>query len=136
MHEWALAEGVLETARGVAEREHFTSITTIVVRIGELQQIKESTFRKSIDAVLPTMPDALQQAKIELEIEPVRFRCRVCGREYDKQEAAGELGPDEWEAIHFVPELAKSYLGCPSCGSPDFEVTQGRGVQIDSIEGE
>lgn len=136
MHEWALAEGVLETARDVAEREGFSKVTEIVVRIGELQQIRESTFRSSVAAVLPAMPEAIQGAALVIEIEPVAFRCRVCEHEYAKAEAAGELGADEWEAIHFVPELAKSYLRCPNCGSPDFVVTRGRGVQIDRIEGE
>jgi hydrogenase nickel incorporation protein HypA/HybF len=73
---------------------------------------------------------------VQLEIEPVEFRCRVCAHEYRKADAAGDLSADDWEAIHFVPELAKSYLRCPKCKSPDFEVTAGRGVQIDSIEGE
>ena len=40
MHEWALAEGVIQTASGVAEEQGLEKITEIVVRIGELQQIE------------------------------------------------------------------------------------------------
>jgi hydrogenase nickel incorporation protein HypA/HybF len=39
------------------------------------------------------------------------------------------------EAIHFVPEMAHVYIKCPSCGSPDFEVVEGRGVWLQSIKG-
>ena len=40
------------------------------------------------------------------------------------------------EAVHFVPELARAFMGCPGCGSADFDVTAGRGVSVASIEGE
>ena len=42
---------------------------------------------------------------------------------------------DVREAIHFVPEIAHTYIKCPKCGSPDFEVVQGRGVWLESIKG-
>ncbi|MDR0318462.1 MAG: hydrogenase maturation nickel metallochaperone HypA, partial [Nitrososphaerota archaeon] len=39
------------------------------------------------------------------------------------------------EAIHFVPEAAHTFIKCPKCGSPDFEITSGRGIWLDSIQG-
>ena len=38
------------------------------------------------------------------------------------------------EAIHFLPEAAHAFVRCPSCGSPDFAVSKGRGVSIKSID--
>jgi hydrogenase nickel incorporation protein HypA/HybF len=39
------------------------------------------------------------------------------------------------ESIHFIPEVAHSYLKCPKCGSSDFEFMKGRGVWLASIKG-
>jgi len=46
-----------------------------------------------------------------------------------------ELNEDASEAIHFIPEIAHTYIKCPKCRSPDFEVLQGRGVWLESIKG-
>lgn len=37
------------------------------------------------------------------------------------------------EAIHFLPEVAHTFISCPNCGSPDFRVTAGRDVSVVSI---
>ena len=47
-----------------------------------------------------------------------------------------KLNEDESEAIHFIPEVFLVHTRCPKCGSPDFEITTGRGVSIASIKGE
>jgi Zn finger protein HypA/HybF involved in hydrogenase expression len=31
--------------------------------------------------------------------------------------------------------MAHVYIKCPACGSPDFEVTQGRGVWLATMRG-
>jgi hydrogenase nickel incorporation protein HypA/HybF len=46
-----------------------------------------------------------------------------------------EHGEETSEAVHFVPEMAHVYLKCPKCGSPDFEIAEGRGVWLASIKG-
>ena len=71
--------------------------------------------------------------KIETETEEAIFRCRVWGKAWDFGET--ELSEDEYEAVHFAPEVAHAYIRCPSCKSPDFEVIQGRGVLIQTIKG-
>ena len=44
------------------------------------------------------------------------------------------IDEDTKEAIHFLPEVAHSFISCPSCGSADFRVDRGRGLTISSIE--
>jgi hydrogenase nickel incorporation protein HypA/HybF len=61
------------------------------------------------------------------------FKCRACGNEWSF-EAQG-LTEDISEAIHFVPEMAHVYIKCTECESPDFEVSQGRGVWLATIKG-
>jgi hydrogenase nickel incorporation protein HypA/HybF len=41
----------------------------------------------------------------------------------------------ESESIHFIPEVVFVHARCPKCGSPDFEITKGRGVVLSSIKG-
>lgn len=136
MHEYALADAVVTSALEVAEKEGLSRITGIVVRIGELQTIETEVFRYALEEILPASEERLQGVKFTLDTEPARFRCRACEEEFGLRETGGPKNEAESEAIHFVPELAHGYLRCPKCESPDFEVTEGRGVVLQTIEGE
>ena len=133
MHEWALAEAVIATAIEESRKEGVKEITEIKLKIGELQQMELEVFEFALDELAKEQDELLTNVKIEMETEPAIFRCRVCGHEWDFDEAG--LSDDEGEAVHFAPEVAHAYVRCPSCKSPDFEVTQGRGVLIQSIKG-
>jgi len=61
------------------------------------------------------------------------FKCRACGHKWFFEKET--LDESTAEAIHFVPEVAHTYLKCPKCGSPDFEVVEGRGVWLESVKG-
>jgi len=133
MHEWALAEAVIATAIEESRKEGVKEITEIKLKIGELQQMELEVFEFALDELAKEQDELLTNVKIEMETEPAIFRCRVCGHEWDFEEAG--LSDDEGEAVHFAPEVAHAYVRCPSCKSPDFEVIQGRGVLIQSIKG-
>lgn len=135
MHEMALADAVIQAALQTARREGISRLTRIVVRIGELQQITIATFEFALKELMPAGEPRLAGTRIELEVESARFRCRPCGREFALGDIEGPGGERESEAIHFVPELAHGFLSCPGCGSPDFEVLQGRGVVLQTVEG-
>jgi hydrogenase nickel incorporation protein HypA/HybF len=47
-----------------------------------------------------------------------------------------DLSSEVAEAIHFIPEIAHTYMRCPRCHSPDFEVIAGRGVWVAALQGE
>ncbi|MHC5024248.1 MAG: hydrogenase nickel incorporation protein HypA [Planctomycetota bacterium] len=134
MHEYALAESVVKAAIDAAENDGHASITRIDVRIGELQRIDKEVFAFALSEVIPANEARIAGVEVNLEIEPARFRCRPCGREFTLAETGGPLGHDQAEAIHFVPELAHAFLACPACDSPDFEVAAGRGVSIENME--
>jgi len=136
VHEWALAEGVVITARKLAEKEEFSRVTKLVVRIGELQRISPDFFRQALTAVLPEDDARLAAVELEFTLEQAGFECRKCSRHFSLDEAGGDLGSDEQEAIHFVPEMAHGFMHCPFCTSPDFAVVRGRGIWIDRLEGE
>jgi hydrogenase nickel incorporation protein HypA/HybF len=133
MHEWALAEAVIATAIEESRKEGVKEITEIKLKIGELQQMELEIFKFALDELAKAHDELLTHVKIEMETEPAIFKCRVCGHEWDFDEA--RLSDDAGEAVHFAPEVAHAYVRCPSCKSPDFEVIQGRGVLIQSIKG-
>jgi hydrogenase nickel incorporation protein HypA/HybF len=130
MHEWALAEGVISAAEKVAKQEGLDEITEITVRIGELQQIDHEIFRFALDQ---QRTPKMEKTKFLLEPVQAKLKCRVCGEEW--KFSPEELGEEVSEAVHFVPEMAHVYLKCPRCGSPDFEIVEGRGVWLASIKG-
>ena len=130
MHEWALAEGVVQTAARIAEEQGLDEIVEITIKIGELQQVEHEVLEFALDHLrTPTMKDT----RFTLEAIPGRLRCRACGEEWEF--SPREMDEEVSEAIHFVPEVAHVYVSCPECGSPDFEVTEGRGVVLASIRG-
>jgi hydrogenase nickel incorporation protein HypA/HybF len=130
MHEWALADAVLEaTASALAGRDP-SCLRSVTVVIGELQAIDRGIFDFALSSLLLERP--FRGAAYTLETEAAVLRCRVCQREWGLEQSP-ELTPESREAIHFLPEAAHAFIRCPSCGSPDYGVTKGRGVGIASI---
>lgn len=136
MHEYALADAVVTAALDAAAKERMRRIHRIDVRVGELQRISRDLFEFALKEVLPAAESRLETTEIVVTIEPARFRCRPCGREFALADTPPPADKREAEAIHFIPELAHAYLRCPGCRSADFEVIEGRGVSIGAIEGE
>jgi hydrogenase nickel incorporation protein HypA/HybF len=130
MHEWALAESVMKTILKIVEEKRI-KVTKVKIKIGEMQQVEHEIFRT---ALVQLKPDELKDAEFIIEIEETELKCRACGFKWLFQKK--ELGEDMLEAIHFLPEVSHAYVKCPKCGSPDFEITGGRGVWIESIRGE
>lgn len=135
MHEFALAEAVIDAALQAADREGVAEITRIVVRLGALQNVEPEVFRFALREVLPASEPRLAGAAITVEAEAARFRCRPCGRAFGLDEAGDRGAAEAAEAMHLIPELAHAFLRCPDCRSPDFEVIEGRGLSIAVLEG-
>ena len=136
MHEWALAESILTAALEAAEKEKLKKITLINVSIGELQQIEKDIFEFSINEILKTQNKKLKDVEIKIETEKSILRCKSCDNKWTFDDMRKKLNNDEFEAIHFLPEVAFVHARCPKCGSPDFEITTGRGIKITAIKGE
>jgi len=131
MHEWALAEGVIKAAVEKAKERGMEKIEEIDLKIGEMQNIDMDIFRFALSQL---MNEFGIRAKINISIEKTKFKCMVCGHEWHFEEF--EMGEEEKEMIHFLPESIFSHARCPKCGSQYFEIVEGRGVWITSIRGE
>lgn len=136
MHEWALAEAVVAAASQTAERERLKEVSLLKVKLGELQQVDREIFEGALADILRLEKPPLKGARASLEIEKAAFRCRPCRREWKLESALRGKDREQTEAIHFLPEMIFVYVRCPGCSSPDFEIIRGRGVWLESLEGE
>jgi hydrogenase nickel incorporation protein HypA/HybF len=135
MHEWALAESVIVAALDEAKKEHLKQITEIIITIGELQQIEEDIFTFAIDEVIKSQTPELKNTKITIRMEPSTLTCNKCQYTWKFRDVSNKLNEAEAESVHFIPEVMFVHMRCPNCNSPDFEITKGRGVTIQSIKG-
>ncbi len=130
MHEWALAESVISTVLQIAEKEGLKEVTEVKVKVGELQQVEIDIFEYALSQL---KTEKFEKTKFAIGKAKARLKCRVCGHEWIFSKK--KLDEKTAEAIHFVPEIVHTYMHCPKCGSPDFEILQGRGVWLESIKG-
>lgn len=132
MHEWALAKGVISTTLEVSEENDASKIKQINIKIGSLQDVEREIFDYALEEISEGTP--AEGSEMNIETETAELKCRVCGEEWEFEDPEEELGEEEAESIHFIPDLAHSYLRCPNCNSPDFKIEKGRGVWLDSVE--
>ncbi|MEM2341447.1 MAG: hydrogenase nickel incorporation protein HypA [Candidatus Bathyarchaeia archaeon] len=130
MHEWALAEAIISSVFKIAEEEGLKEVKEVQLSIGELQQIDKEILMFALSQM---KTGKLSNAKFTLKTRRARFKCRVCGHKWLLKDM--KVPNDIKESIHFVPEVASAYFRCPKCGSPDFDVSSGRGMWISSIRG-
>ena len=130
MHEWALAEAILTSARQIADKEGLKEVSEVTIKVGELQQVEPKILRFALSQM---KTDIFKNAKFRILKAKSTLKCRVCGTTW--QFNTKKIDSATAEAIHFVPEVAHAYIKCPKCGSPDFEIASGRGVWLENIKG-
>ena len=131
MHEWALAEAVINAVGQAAAKEGVKTVSEVTVRVGQLQDVDRGIFKF---ALAQLKPESFKDVKFRVLTAKAKLSCRVCGASwvFRKDQVNEEIS----EAMHFVPEVAHTYVKCPKCGSPDFEIIEGRGVWLESVKGE
>ncbi len=130
MHEWALAEAVITAASGIADKEKLKEVTEVKIKVGELQQIEPDIFQFALSQL---KSGKFKNTKMLIGTAKAKLKCRVCGHRWVFEKE--KLDKSVAEAIHFVPEVAHTYIKCAKCGSPDFEIVEGRGVWLESVKG-
>lgn len=136
MHEWALAESIITTVLEAAKKEKLKIIKEIKIQIGELQQIEQDIFKYALNEIIKSQDKKIKDVKIKIETIKSILKCKNCEHTWSFSDVKKNLDDDEGEAIHFIPEVAFVHTRCLKCGSPDFEITTGRGVSIAHIKGE
>ncbi len=113
MHELKIAEELVDIILNVAQSEKLKKVTKVKIQFGKMIMIVPDVFCFVFESAIKNT--LVQNAKLNLEILPVKFACKKCKEE------------SEIEDLLFV---------CPYCGSNDLELIQGREIFIESIEGE
>jgi hydrogenase nickel incorporation protein HypA/HybF len=113
MHEIRIAEELSAIVLEVAHKERLKKVTTVNVCFGQMvqvvPQIFESAFREMVRGT------KAHDSKLDIEIIPVRMRCRGCGLDF---------------------KLIDNRFSCCNCGSDDLEWINGKELFIKSIEGD
>jgi hydrogenase nickel incorporation protein HypA/HybF len=130
MHEWALAESVISAVTEIADKEKLKKVLEVKIVVGELQQIDISIVKYALSQLKSGI---LKNAKFTIKVIGAELKCRVCDNMWEIKKK--EFSEDISEAIHFVPEIAHSYIKCPKCGSPDFDIVKGRGIYVEKVRG-
>jgi hydrogenase nickel incorporation protein HypA/HybF len=115
MHELGIAEDLFRIVEVKAKENNLKAVTKIVVVVGEASGIEQDFLRHSlVDHVMPGT--IAEKAELEITKEPLQARCLACKIEIDSQQGFS--------------------LRCPNCGDNNLEITQGKDVYLQSIEGE
>ncbi|MEM1541970.1 MAG: hydrogenase nickel incorporation protein HypA [Ignisphaera sp.] len=131
MHEWALAEGIVEALVRRAKEVGVNRFSRLKIILGELQQIDREILKYALDELLKLTRNSLDinVDNIVFEKENVVLQCSRCG--YIWRPALDILDESVKECIHFIPEVIHVYISCPQCNSHDFSIVGGRGIAIE-----
>ncbi len=130
MHEWALAEAVIEYLKERRSKEGWKRVRRLVIGLGELQNVEREVFEFALNSLLEE--NGLPVDEVGFTVVKASFRCRRCGASWSLSNL--DLSDDIREAIHFLPEAVYAFVACPRCGSRDYEIVEGRGLTIEELE--
>ncbi|MDW8036384.1 MAG: hydrogenase nickel incorporation protein HypA [Candidatus Korarchaeum sp.] len=138
MHEWSLAEVIVETLASKVKLEGTRRISEVEIIHGEMMELELDILRFALEELSKGTP--LEGSRFIFKEEKASFRCNSCGYNWDFEQAHESLpedlgiregvNGDKESPIHFIPYLAQALMKCPSCGSRDFDVESGRDLRI------
>jgi hydrogenase nickel incorporation protein HypA/HybF len=108
VHELGLCSDIVDAIERRAGDRHVSRVT---IRVGRLHHVHPEAFDQSF--AVAAEGTIAQDAVAELVLLPVRTHCRSCDGSWEGEE---------------LP------VGCPSCGSVDFELAGGDELVLESIE--
>jgi len=120
MHEFSLAQTVLETIVSVAKQKDFTKIKKIILKFGAFALIQEDQFRFCFEIVQQSIK-MTEKTELQIEWVPGELKCLNCnfeGKIENLPQDHNELAP---------------IFQCPKCKSYKTEILSGTETVIDSI---
>jgi len=133
MHEWALAESVINAALEYSKKERLEKLSVVGIVFGELQAVDKGIFIFALKELVKNTNIVFQKCRFKIINEPAAFQCKVCSFRFTLKTL--KKTAEEAEYIHFIPEMAHAFMKCPRCKSPDFNIVSGRGVYIKYLKG-
>jgi hydrogenase nickel incorporation protein HypA/HybF len=113
MHEIGISAELAKIVLKEAEKNSLSKVTRVSICFGELVQIVPDIFRFAFtETVRNTIAE---DSEIDIEIERVKMKCRICGREFPVN------GND---------------FRCCDCNSSELDFVHGNEVFVKSMEGD
>ncbi|MCX6335075.1 MAG: hydrogenase maturation nickel metallochaperone HypA [Bacteroidia bacterium] len=113
MHELKVAEDLSVIVLEAAKNGKLGKVSKVNILFGQLIQIVPDIFEFAFrECVRETVAE---NAEIDIEIIPVKMKCRGCGKDF---------------------RVMENRFVCEYCGSTDLEIISGKELFIKSIEGE
>ena len=111
MHELALTEAIIKIINSQREKEGFSRVEEIRLRVGEYSGIIPDCLRDCFP--IAAKGTAAEGASLVVETVPASFRCLGCG---------------------YAGPIARRSARCPDCGSESLRMTAGREFYVDSLK--
>ncbi len=112
MHEMSIAQNICDiVTEEIRNLEGIGGVTKINMKIGKLSGVVPDSLRFCFGFVSEGTP--AEGAVLQIDEVPVEAACNQCGGRFN---------------------LDKPLFICPSCGSGDLDIVQGRELLIESIE--
>lgn len=112
MHEFTTSQEIVKEVLKIAKKEKAKRILRIKLRIGKLTLLNISQIKFWVE--LAFEKTIARKAEVEIEELDSIIHCNNCNYE-------GELSMEDDPLYHYLP-----LFYCPSCGSNDIEIKQGR----------
>ncbi|MFC1520922.1 hydrogenase nickel incorporation protein HypA [Elusimicrobiota bacterium] len=135
MHEWGLAQAIINTALSAARKNKLARIDKIIVLLGELEQIPKNDLIFILKQLLVSRKETTGKTRISIKEEQAAFKCKRCARKWTLKYFKKIFRKEIFESLHHAPEILRVYGKCPRCSSHDFNITKGKGIWLMSIEG-
>jgi len=113
MHEIGIAEDLSLIVLDAAIKEKLIKVTKVNISFGQLVQIVPDIFEFAFRETVRN--SVAQDAVIDIEIVPVKMKCKNCGNDF---------------------KIEENLFACKACNSTDLEIIHGNELFIKSIEGE
>ncbi|MFX0124703.1 MAG: hydrogenase maturation nickel metallochaperone HypA [Candidatus Hodarchaeota archaeon] len=120
MHEFSLAQSVLETTMTIARENKVERIRKVVLKFGIFALVQEDQFRFCFD-LIKVDSDLTASSELEIIWIPGELQCEKCsfkGKIKDSPQDHSELAP---------------IFQCPTCNSYSTTIISGTETIIDSI---
>jgi hydrogenase nickel incorporation protein HypA/HybF len=120
MHEATLANSIVQAVLHHADKAGATEVKSVTVGLGEWSTFQKEQVRFWVRTAFASTKAA--GARVFFRTLPGKIRCRACGTEGRGSSSVEGINP-----------FTGPVLQCPSCGSADVEITQGREAIISKI---
>lgn len=120
MHEFSIAQQIVDVVFRTAQENEAQLIERVVVVIGELTLLSEEQVRFWLQEFFSHKPIS-REACVEIIVQPALIRCSHCGFEG----APPCPGPE----AHFLLPI----LACPRCGQSGVTIKEGRECLVKKI---